>query len=90
MLVTFESTGVEDQRAEVRYATPLTKAEQEVLSMLLRGLSAKAIARARNASVNTVRTQITSILGKTGHHTQKQLIASFSSMASPPSHGTPR
>lgn len=90
MLVTFESTGVEDQRAEVRYATPLTKAEQEVLSMLLRGLSAKAIARARNASVNTVRTQITSILGKTGHHTQKQLIASSSSMASPPSHGTPR
>jgi hypothetical protein len=31
--------------------------------------------------VNTVRSQITSILGKTGHHTQKELIASFSASA---------
>jgi len=56
----------------------LTKAELEVLASLLLGHTAKIIARTRGASVNTVRSQITAILGKTGHHTQKELIASFS------------
>ncbi|MBC5765310.1 helix-turn-helix transcriptional regulator [Ramlibacter albus] len=55
----------------------LTRAENEVLAGLLRGHTAKLIARARNASVNTVRSQIMAILEKTGHHTQKELIASF-------------
>jgi DNA-binding CsgD family transcriptional regulator len=55
----------------------LTRAENEVLGGLLRGHTAKLIARARNASVNTVRSQIMAILEKTGHHTQKELIASF-------------
>jgi len=55
----------------------LTPAEHEVLSGLLRGHTAKLIARARGASVNTVRSQIMTILEKTGHHTQKELIASF-------------
>jgi DNA-binding CsgD family transcriptional regulator len=57
----------------------LTPAENEVLSGLMRGHTAKLIARARGASVNTVRSQITTILEKTGHHTQKELIASFGS-----------
>lgn len=62
----------------LRSTAPLTKAELEVLAELLHGDTAKAIARTRGASVNTVRSQIAAILGKTGHHTQKQLIASFS------------
>ena len=57
---------------------PLTKAELEVLGGLLLGRTAKVIARDRGASVNTVRSQITSILGKTEHRTQKELIAAFS------------
>lgn len=57
---------------------PLTKAELEVLASLLLGHTAKTIARTRGASVNTVRSQIATILGKTGHHTQKELMASFS------------
>jgi DNA-binding CsgD family transcriptional regulator len=57
---------------------PLTKAELEVLAGLLLGRTAKVIARERGASVNTVRSQITSILGKTEHRTQKELIAAFS------------
>lgn len=56
----------------------LTPAEVEVLSGLLQGYTAKVIARARGASVNTVRSQIMAILGKTGHRSQKELIATFS------------
>ncbi|MDP3759094.1 MAG: helix-turn-helix transcriptional regulator [Ramlibacter sp.] len=56
----------------------LTRAEVEVLAGLLKGLPAKAIAARRSASVNTVRTQIVSILEKTGYSSQKELMASFS------------
>lgn len=56
----------------------LTPAESDVLNSLLQGHSAKVIANARGASVNTVRTQIMSILGKTGFHNQKSLMAAFS------------
>ncbi|MDB5897334.1 MAG: Bacterial regulatory protein luxR family [Ramlibacter sp.] len=66
------------QKKVVPSSQPLTKAELQVLASLLMGHTAKAIARSRGASVNTVRSQITAILGKTGHHTQKELIASFS------------
>jgi DNA-binding CsgD family transcriptional regulator len=55
----------------------LTKAELEVLAGLLKGMPAKAIAGHRNASVNTVRSQIMAILEKTGFSSQKELIASF-------------
>lgn len=58
-------------------ARPLTPAEQEVLDSVLQGHSAKVIATARGASVNTVRSQITAILEKTGHHNQKSLMAAF-------------
>jgi DNA-binding CsgD family transcriptional regulator len=60
---------------------PLTKAELEVLASLLRGHTAKTIARTRGASFNTVRSQIAAILGKTGHHTQKELMAWVTSSA---------
>lgn len=75
-LAAFERMGVMKQAADIHLEAPLTRAEGEVLGMLLVGQTAKAIARARGASVNTVRSQITAILAKTGHHTQKQLIAS--------------
>lgn len=56
---------------------PLTPAEQEVLNAMLQGHTAKVIANARGASVNTVRSQIMAILEKTGHHNQKALMAAF-------------
>jgi len=63
----------------------LTRAEVEVLAGLLKGLPAKAIASRRSASVNTVRTQIVSILEKTGYNSQKELMASFSHSVLPES-----
>lgn len=66
----------------VAKAGRLTKAEQGVLGGLLQGQTAKAIARDRGASVNTVRSQITAILQKTGRSTQKELIASFGASSS--------
>jgi DNA-binding CsgD family transcriptional regulator len=63
----------------------LTRAEAEVLAGLLKGLPAKAIATRRNASVNTVRSQIVAILEKTGFKSQKELMASFSSSVLPES-----
>ena len=59
----------------------LTKAEERVLAGLLQGLTARTIARGRGASVNTVRSQISAILQKTGRNTQKKLIASFGASA---------
>lgn len=80
MLALFERVaGVATQTHMLQSSRPLTKAELEVLASLLLGHTAKVIARARGASVHTVRSQITSILGKTGHHTQKELIASLGS-----------
>ena len=57
----------------------LTRAEQEVMAGLLKGLQAKSIALYRGASVHTVRSQIMAILDKTGYSSQKELIASFAS-----------
>jgi len=57
--------------------TKLTPAEMDVLSGLLQGYTAKVIARSRGASVNTVRSQIMAILTKTGHRSQKELIAAL-------------
>ena len=57
----------------------LTRAEQEVMAGLLKGLQAKTIALYRGASVHTVRSQIMAILDKTGYNSQKELIASFAS-----------
>jgi len=82
MFAYFEKfAGAATQTRTLPSSRPLTKAELEVLASLLLGQTAKVIARGRGASVNTVRSQITSILGKTGHHTQKELIASFSASA---------
>lgn len=78
MLVMFERcTGAETRAHPVTGSSPLTRAELEVLASLLLGQTAKVIASTRGASVNTVRSQITSILGKTGYQSQKKLIASL-------------
>jgi DNA-binding CsgD family transcriptional regulator len=79
MFALFEKGGGGEARHRaVPASSPLTKAELEVLGSLLHGQTAKAIARLRGASVNTVRKQIANILAKTGHRTQKELMASLS------------
>jgi DNA-binding CsgD family transcriptional regulator len=59
----------------------LTPAELDVATGLLKGLPAKMIARQRGASVNTVRSQIMAILEKTGHKSQRGLIAAYGASA---------
>jgi DNA-binding CsgD family transcriptional regulator len=59
----------------------LTRAELDVATSLLQGLPAKVIARQRGASVNTVRSQIMAILDKTGHKSQRELIAALGASA---------
>jgi DNA-binding CsgD family transcriptional regulator len=79
ILVVFEEQGASRAPLPESFASvgKLTPAEIEVLSGLLQGYTAKVIAKARGASVNTVRSQIMAILGKTGHRSQKELIAAF-------------
>jgi len=77
-----QSAGADLQVAPMPESSPpLTPAESEVLSGLLQGHSAKVIANSRGASVNTVRSQIMTILGKTGYHNQRSLIAAFAPSA---------
>ena len=56
-----------------------------MLSGPLQGYTGKVIAKSRGASVNTVRSQIMSILSKTGHRSQKELIAAFGASTFDPS-----
>lgn len=53
----------------------LTKAEEEVLHLLAEGMGAKEISGARHCSYHTTRSQIASLLAKTGHSTQRGLVA---------------
>ena len=53
----------------------LSKAEEEVLHLLLEGLGAKEISGARHCSYHTTRSQIAALLAKTGHSTQRGLVA---------------
>ena len=81
LMAVFEARLAESPNA----ATPampharLTHAELQVLAALMKGLPAKSIAGLRGASVNTVRSQIMTILEKTGFRSQKELLASFGS-----------
>jgi DNA-binding CsgD family transcriptional regulator len=76
-VVFVERIGGPSGRALQEFASSvhLTKAEVEVLSLLLRGLAPKSIARERGASVNTVRSQIASVLSKSGCGSQRELFA---------------
>lgn len=53
----------------------LTQREQEVLTALMQGMSAQAIAESWVVSYETVRTQIRSVLGKLGVHSQLEAVA---------------
>lgn len=63
------------QAARVAAGYRLTNAEADVLCMLVRGMNAKDISRRRGSTLNTVRTQIASILEKTRCRTQRELLA---------------
>lgn len=78
LLAVFAERGLRpDPERSLQPKGRLTQAEREVLSAMLRGLPAKAIAAERGASVNTVRAQIVSILDKTGHASQRELLAAY-------------
>jgi DNA-binding CsgD family transcriptional regulator len=87
ILVLFEERGANSQAdaAALIESAKLTGAELEVLAGLMKGFSAKVIANRRRSSFNTVRNQIVSILDKTGHHSQRELIASFGGSVLPDS-----
>ena len=78
-LFTAKPAGAADTLQMLEARSKLTRAEQEVMAGLLKGLQAKSIALYRGASVHTVRSQIMAILEKTGFNSQKELIASFAS-----------
>ena len=87
ILAVYEEQGSAAAADPERFASvgKLTPAELDVLSGLLQGYTGKVIARSRGASVNTVRSQIMSILSKTGHRSQKELIAAFGASTFDPS-----
>ncbi len=58
----------------IRDAFQLTMAEVDIVRALVEGWSVNQIATARNRSVETVRTQVRSILSKTETRTQSELI----------------
>ncbi len=65
----------------VQQAFGLSPAESAVLGLLISGRSATEIAEARKTSVETVRTQIRSVLRKTEAHSQAELIRMTAALA---------
>lgn len=68
------SAGVEAVVAVHRDRYHLTNAETEVLRCILRGMRRVDVARERSISVNTVKTQVRSLLWKSGANTVRQLV----------------
>lgn len=60
--------------ASVQEAFGLTPAEAEIVQALTQGLPLKDVAEARGRSLETVKTQVRSILSKTGTHSQPELV----------------
>jgi DNA-binding NarL/FixJ family response regulator len=60
----------------------LTQAEQEVLTLVRRGLSNQEIADARGTSINTVANQLAALLRKTGATNRRALLVTAASRAS--------
>lgn len=52
----------------------LTRAEADVLDLLLQGLGVKQISQRRRSSYHTVRSQLASLLSKANCHSQRELI----------------
>lgn len=65
------------EKARVRIVTAfgLTAAEADITLQLSEGATLRAIAHARRASIQTVRSQLKAILAKSGARTQTQLVA---------------
>lgn len=82
ILVVFDAKDLEPPTVQsLTLGAGLTRAELDVATGLLQGLPAKVIAKQRGASVNTVRSQIMSILDKTGHKSQRELMAALGASA---------
>lgn len=62
---------------ELRYPEGTTVAEQEIIDLVLQGLTAKEIAEVRGASLRTVTTQLGTIFKKAGVNSQPELIAAM-------------
>ena len=60
---------------KLEYPDGTTTAEQEIIDLVLRGLTAKEIAEQRGASLRTVTTQLGAIFRKAGVNSQAELIA---------------
>ncbi|MRW94629.1 hypothetical protein GJ699_32145 [Duganella sp. FT80W] len=74
----------DDSREIVALAAELygyTQAEQDVLQLLLEGLSVEQIALRRSSSVSTIRTQVQGLLAKGGCARQVDLISKLSRLA---------
>lgn len=62
---------------ESKYKISLTPSEHEILKLLVQGLDGSEIARHRNVSKETVRSQIKQLLKKTASKHQNQLISRY-------------
>jgi DNA-binding CsgD family transcriptional regulator len=60
----------------------LTRAEQHVLAELVSGADLRQMAVRLGVSIHTVRNQLKAVLGKTGRHSQGQLLTLVTKMAS--------
>jgi DNA-binding CsgD family transcriptional regulator len=75
VLVTLHRSTSGDGIADVLAAAcRLTPAETRVLQLLLAQLNPKEIAESQGVSIRTVRTQLSSIYGKTGARGQSDLV----------------
>lgn len=74
LVVTSEFAWPDGLTDTLREAFDLTLAEAEIVRAVTEGQSPREIARARNRSLETVRTQLRSILAKTETHSQSELV----------------
>lgn len=62
---------------KLQYPEGTTPAEQEIIDLVLQGLTVKEIAERRGASFRTVTTQLGTIFRKAGVNSQAELIAAM-------------
>ena len=61
--------------SEVQYPEGTSAAEQQIIDLVLQGLTVKEIAEQRGVSLRTVTTQLGAIFRKAGVNSQAELIA---------------
>ena len=79
----FFRDGVHERISDFAATFGLTEAEKEILDMLARGMSIRAIAERTGRSYGTSRWHVQNILSKTQAGSQKKLIASLYQQAYP-------